>query len=177
MISEYGGKTPSIDSSAFIANTAVIIGDVFLEDEVSIYFGAVLRGDIMAIRVGKRSNIQENCTIHTSRDRVDAEVGEGVTVGHSAIIHGARVEDNCLIGMGSVIMDEAVIGEHSLVGARSLVTEGKCFPPRSLIIGSPAKVVRQLEEHEVIGIQKATDSYVEKLKVYRKSSILAQKLP
>jgi carbonic anhydrase/acetyltransferase-like protein (isoleucine patch superfamily) len=152
--------SPQIEKVHFIAPNAYIIGDVRIGIEVSIFFGAVLRGDIESIVVGNRTNIQEHAMLHTSHGRSPCVVGEGVTVGHRAIIHGAKVNSNCLIGMGSIILDDSEIGEFSLVGAGSLVTEGKKFPPGSLILGSPAKVVRSLTEEEIQNIIRSTNSYI-----------------
>lgn len=151
---------PKIQSPHLIAPGAYLVGDVRIGLEVSIFFGAVLRGDINPIIVGNRTNIQEHAVLHTTKGRTPCTVMDGVTVGHRAIIHGATVQSNCLIGMGSIILDESVIQENSLVGAGSLVTEGKTFPPGSLIIGSPAKFVRSLSDEEINGIKRAADSYV-----------------
>jgi len=153
--------SPKITKVHFIAPDAHVIGDVHLDEEISIFSGAVLRGDINAIRVGKRTNIQEHSLLHTSHGRSLCEIGEGVTVGHQAIIHGARVHSNCLIGMGAIILDDSEIQEFSLVGAGALVTEGKTFPARSLIIGSPAKAIRTLSDLEIDSIKAASNSYVQ----------------
>jgi carbonic anhydrase/acetyltransferase-like protein (isoleucine patch superfamily) len=152
--------TPRIASPHFIAPGAYIIGDVTIGTEVSVFFGAVLRGDIESISVGSGTNIQEHAMLHTTRGRSPCIVGDGVTVGHRAIVHGATIEKNCLIGMGAIVLDDSVISENSLVGAGALVTEGKSFPARSLILGSPAKAVRQLNTSEVDSIKKAADAYI-----------------
>jgi carbonic anhydrase/acetyltransferase-like protein (isoleucine patch superfamily) len=151
---------PKFGQRVFVAKDAQIIDLVELDDDVTILFGAVLRGDILPITVGKRSNLQEHCVVHTSRGRIPTIIGSEVTVGHRALIHGAVVEDRCLIGMGSIILDEARIQTESVVGAGALVTEGKTFPPRSLIIGSPAKAVRQLTEEEIRFLTISADRYV-----------------
>ncbi|HMO17929.1 MAG TPA: gamma carbonic anhydrase family protein [Oligoflexia bacterium] len=151
---------PEIVSPHFIAPDATLIGDVKIGKEVSIFFGAVLRGDLEPVRVGDKTNIQEHSMLHTTRGRSPCEIGSGVTVGHRAIIHGANVGSNCLIGMGSIILDDSKISEHSLVGAGSLVTEGKVFPPRSLILGSPAVVIRELSDKEIDGIINAANAYI-----------------
>lgn len=153
--------SPKIAKVHFIAPDAHIIGDVHLDEEISIFSGAVLRGDINAIIVGKRTNIQEHSLLHTSHGRSPCEIGEGVTIGHRAIIHGAKVHSNCLIGMGSIILDDSEIHEYSLVGAGALITEGKSFPARSLILGSPAKAVRTLSDQEIDSIKAASNSYVQ----------------
>ncbi len=151
---------PAYGRHVFVARDAWVIDEVDLGDEVSVLFGSVLRGDILPIRVGARTNIQEHTVIHTSKGRTPSELGAEVTVGHRALIHGARVEDRCLIGMGSILLDEAVIGEECVVGAGSLVTEGKRFPPRSLILGSPAKVIRTLTGDELRFLSVSAERYV-----------------
>ncbi len=140
--------TPQIDPSAFVAPTATVIGDVALAEESSVWFGAVLRGDNDAIRVGARSNIQDQAIIHVDPG-VPVTIGADVTVGHRAIIHGATVEDGCLIGMGAIVLNGAVVGAGSIVGAGAVVREGEQIPPRSLVVGIPAKVVRQLADAQV----------------------------
>ncbi len=151
MISGYNSNHPEIAEDTLIFDNATIIGDVTIGREVSVWANAVIRGDIAPISIGEKSNIQDNCVVHVTED-IPVTVGCRVTVGHGAILHSCTVEDNCLIGMGSIILDNAVIGEGSLVGAGSLVPPGKVFPPHSMIIGAPAKVVRQLgaEEREQI---------------------------
>jgi len=151
---------PVFGNRVFVAKDSQVIDLVTLGDEVTVLFGAVLRGDILPITVGARTNFQEHCVVHTSRGRIATQIGSDVTVGHRALIHGAIVEDRCLIGMGSIILDEAIIPEESVVGAGALVTEGKRFPPRSLIIGSPAKAVRSLTEEEIKFLTISSDRYV-----------------
>ncbi len=153
------GKKPDTGRCAFMAWNAEVAGEVTLGEESSVWFGAVLRADLAPITVGKRTNIQDNSTLHVDTG-APCTVGDGVTVGHNAVLHGCTVEDGCLIGMGAIILTRAVIGKESIVGAGALVTEGKVFPPRSLILGSPAKVSRTLEEREVEGIRKNTAAYV-----------------
>lgn len=165
---DFKQNSPTIHESAWVASDAWIIGDVCLEPEVSVFFGAVVRGDIMPIRVGKQTNIQEHSMLHTSYGRGACIVGEQVTIGHRAILHGCTVEDRCLIGMGAIVLDDAIIGEGSLVGAGAVVTEGKKFPPRSLILGTPAKVVRELTDSDFEGILKNAANYVIKGAEYSK---------
>jgi carbonic anhydrase/acetyltransferase-like protein (isoleucine patch superfamily) len=150
---------PKLGKRVFVAKDAWVIDQVELGDEVTVLFGAVLRGDILPIRIGARSNVQDRAIIHTSHGRTPSEIGSEVTIGHGAIIHGAKVGDRVLVGMGSILLDQAVIAEESVVGAGSLVTEGKQFPPRSLILGSPAKVVRQLNEKELEFLKISADRY------------------
>ena len=134
----FWGQSPKVPASAYIAQGAVVIGDVTLGAESSVWFGAVLRGDINRIEVGKGSNIQDNAVVHLADD-FPCLIGDFVTVGHSAILHACTVEDECLIGMGATILDGAVIGAQSIVGAKALVTGGTVIPPGSLVLGSPAK--------------------------------------
>ncbi|MDR1811510.1 MAG: gamma carbonic anhydrase family protein [Candidatus Fibromonas sp.] len=156
----FDGKKPLVGERVFIAPGAMVIGDVELADDVSIFHNAVLRGDINSIKIGKRSNIQDNSTVHLAHDK-GVIIGEGVTVGHNAIIHACKVEDYCIIGMGSCIMDGATIGYHSIVGAGALVTSGKEFPPCSLITGSPARRLRDLTREEIEHCEKSAEGYVE----------------
>jgi carbonic anhydrase/acetyltransferase-like protein (isoleucine patch superfamily) len=151
MIIPYQGKSPTIAPGNFIAATAVLIGDTVLAEETSIWFGAVIRGDINSIHIGRFTNIQDNSVIHVSGD-APTIIGDYVTVGHGAIIHGSTIGDGCLIGMGSIILDKAVIGEGSLIAAGSLIKERQVVPPNSLVAGNPGVVKRQttLEEREFI---------------------------
>ena len=162
MIYSFDGITPKIADSAFLAESADIIGDVTIGDGSSIWFGAAIRGDEGKIVIGENSNIQDNATIHSN-----TKIGNGVTVGHNAIVHGCEIADNCLIGMGATVLDGARIGEGSLVGAGALVTGGKEFPPKSLILGSPAKLVRELSDDEVAGNIKNAEEYVKLGKKYK----------
>lgn len=140
MIAEYQGRSPLIPASAFVAPTAVLVGDVVLGEEASVWYGAVLRGDVGPIRIGARSNIQDLCVLHTTGGVSEVVIGVEVTVGHRVVVHGAAVEDRCLIGMGSVLLDGCVIGEESLVAAGSVVLEGMRVPPRSFVAGTPARI-------------------------------------
>jgi carbonic anhydrase/acetyltransferase-like protein (isoleucine patch superfamily) len=140
--------SPRISRNTFIAPDAWIIGDVELGENVSVFFSSVLRGDIQPIRIGSGTNIQEFSQLHTSYGMDPVTVGKGVTVGHRAILHGCTVGDNCIIGMGATILDNAVIGTDSIVGAHTLIPKGKVFPPRSLIVGSPGRVIREITDVE-----------------------------
>ncbi|MFV0561300.1 MAG: gamma carbonic anhydrase family protein [Enterococcus sp.] len=135
-------------SQRFIAENATVVGDVILEEDVTVWFQAVLRGDSQSIHIGKGTNIQDGTVIHVDHQE-PVEVGEYVTVGHQCLLHGCKVEDGALIGMGSTILNRAVIGENSLIGAGSLVTEDKVIPPNVLAFGRPAKVIRPLTEEEI----------------------------
>tara|TARA_X000001036_G_scaffold165528_1_gene156976 strand:+ start:748 stop:1251 length:504 start_codon:yes stop_codon:yes gene_type:complete len=148
MISDFEDKSPSIDSSCFIAPSVDIIGDVSIGKDSSVWFGSVLRADMHYIKIGSRSNIQDNCTVHVTTDVYPTIIGDEVTIGHNVIIHGCEIEDRCLIGMGSIIMDGAVIGSGSLIGAGALVSPGTVVPPNSLVVGLPGKVVRETTEAE-----------------------------
>jgi gamma-carbonic anhydrase len=154
------GHAPHIAPSAFVAPTATVLGDVVLAEECSVWYGSVLRGDVGAIRVGRRSNIQDACILHLTRGGPPVEVGEEVTVGHRVILHGARVEDRCLIGMGSVLLDGCVIGEESLVGAGSVVLEGTRVPPRSFLAGVPARVKGPIPEDVRARLRESAEGYV-----------------
>jgi carbonic anhydrase/acetyltransferase-like protein (isoleucine patch superfamily) len=163
----FGGKTPVIGEGVFLAPNATIIGDVELGDHASVWFGAVLRGDVGRIRVGKRSNVQDNAVLHMTDGLSHTLVGDDVTIGHGAILHGCVVGDRCLVGMGSVLLDNASIGDESVVAAGSLVAPRLVAPARSLVRGSPAKVVREVSEAERgMGLYGAAH-YVEKAREYR----------
>lgn len=159
-----------VDDTAFVAPGVALVGDVEVGAEASLWFGVVARGDVAAIRVGPRSNVQDNSVLHADPGH-PCQIGEGVTVGHRCIVHGCTVEDGALIGMGSVVMNGAVIGAHSLVGAGALVTEGKVFPPRSLILGSPAKRVRELTDEEVAALALSAERYVVNGQTYRAADL------
>ncbi len=160
MLIEYAGVAPDVSEDAFVAETAVVLGNVRLGPGASVWFNAVLRGDKDRIVIGARTNVQDNATLHLDPG-FPTIVGEGVTIGHGAIVHGCTIEDNCLIGMGSTVLSGARIGRDSIVGAQALVTEGKQFPPRSLILGVPAKVVRELSDEDVEGIRRSARGYYE----------------
>ncbi|GGD14955.1 gamma carbonic anhydrase family protein [Pontibacillus salipaludis] len=166
MLYKYLNDFPKVDRSVFVAPGAHIIGDVEIEEESSIWFNAVLRGDEAPIRIGKRTSIQDNSTCHLYEGS-PLTVGDEVTVGHNVVLHGCTIGNRSIVGMGSTILDGAEIGEECIIGANSLVPPGKTYPPRSLIIGSPAKVIRELNEEDLKLIQLSIDSYVEKGKQYK----------
>ncbi|HUD90247.1 gamma carbonic anhydrase family protein [Sphingobium sp.] len=158
---EIDGKAPACGRGAWVAPSADVIGDARLGDDVSIWFGAVVRADNTPIVLGARTNVQEGAMLH-SDPGAPLTIGQGVTVGHHAILHGCTIGDNVLIGMGATVLNGAVIGENSLVGAGALVTEGKSFPPGSLIVGVPAKAVRTLSEDQIAGLRASADGYADK---------------
>ncbi|WP_031033486.1 gamma carbonic anhydrase family protein [Streptomyces sp. NRRL F-5650] len=151
LITGIGGKDPQVDAGAFVAPTASVVGDVTLHAGASVWYGAVLRGDVERISVGADSNVQDNCTLHADPG-FPVTVGERVSVGHNAVVHGATVEDDCLVGMGATVLNGAVIGAGSLVAAQALVPQGMRVPPGSLVAGVPAKVKRELTQEERQGI-------------------------
>ena len=168
MIKKFRGKSPIIPDSCYISESVDLIGDVTLGENVSLWFGAVVRGDMHFITIGNRSNIQDNSVIHVTTDVSPTRIGDEVTVGHNAIIHGATIEDRCLIGMGTIIMDDAVIGEGSIVGAGAVVPPNMIIPPRSLVVGLPAKIVRQTTDKELEMIIERAQHYIDFSQEYKK---------
>ena len=160
MIHAIGAAVPDIHSTAFVAWNAEVAGAVTLGADVSVWFSAVIRADIAAAVVGEGSNIQDGSVLHVDHD-APCIVGRGVTVGHRAVLHSCTVGDNALIGMGAIVLNGAEIGAESIVGAGALVTQGKKFPPRSLILGYPAKLVRELTDQEVAEIRENGRQYVD----------------
>lgn len=160
MIKGIGGREPKVSEDVFVAPTASVIGDVTLQEGASVWYGAVLRGDVERISVGASSNVQDNCTLHADPG-FPVSVGERVSIGHNAVVHGATVEDDCLIGMGATVLNGAVIGAGSLVAAQALVPQGMVVPPGSLVAGVPAKVRRELSEEERQGITLNGTMYAE----------------
>lgn len=167
MIYEIDGVQPDLPAGAhWIADEAVLIGDVMVEDLVSIWFGAVLRGDNERISVGAGSNIQENAVLHTDMG-FPLRIGAGCTIGHKAMLHGCKIGENSLIGMGATVLNGAVIGRDCLIGAGALVTEGKVIPDGSLVVGAPGKVVRQLDADAISGLRDSALGYQAKMEIYR----------
>lgn len=154
------GFNPEIHSRCFVAPNAAIIGDVKIAEKSSIWYNVTIRGDVMPIRIGKETNIQDGTVIHGTFGKYGTTIHDRVTVGHLAMLHGCEIGSRCLIGMGAIIMDGCQIGEQSVVGAGSLVTEGSKFPPRSLILGSPAKVKRELTAEEIAFLDQSADNYL-----------------
>ncbi|MFM2118747.1 MAG: hypothetical protein RL722_215 [Pseudomonadota bacterium] len=160
-----GELRPTLAPDAWVAAEATVVGDVTLGPLSSVWFGAAVRGDNAAIRVGARSNVQEGAVLHVDPGYPMA-IGDGVTIGHQAMLHGCTVGDHSLIGIQAVVLNGAVIGAESLVGAGAVVTQGKQFPPRSMILGAPAKLVRSLTEDEVAGLHRSAETYVGKTERY-----------
>ena len=167
MIMGFDGVNPKISKSAYISESVDIIGKVNVEENVNIWFGTRLRGDMNNIIIGENTNIQENSVVHVDINS-PCIIGKNVTIGHGTIIHGCSISDNVLVGMGSIILNNAKIGKNTIIGAGSLVTQGKDFPDGVLILGNPAKVIRQLTEAEVKSIQRSADNYVSLSKIYKK---------
>ncbi|ARJ56228.1 gamma carbonic anhydrase family protein [Campylobacter cuniculorum] len=171
MLIAFKGKNPKIGQNVFIAQGAKIIGEVEIGDESSVWFNCVLRADVNFIKIGKRTNIQDLTTIHVWHREFNEDgslkdagfptsIGDDVTIGHNCVIHACTIKDRVLIGMNAVVMDDALIEEDSIVGAGSVVTKGKKFPPRSLILGNPAKFVRELKEEELAFLKISAQNYV-----------------
>jgi len=158
-IVEYKGKRPVIGERVFLAEGARLIGDVTIGNDSSVFYNAVLRADLASIVVGERTNIQDNVTVHLSLDE-GVVIGNEVTVGHNAVLHACTIDDNVLIGMGAIVMDGAHIKKNCIVGAGAIVTQGKEFPEGSLILGSPAHVVRELTEDEIRKAHEGVEHYI-----------------
>ena len=166
MIYSLEGPAPRTVGETFVAPTAVVIGDVAIDHESSVWWGAVLRGDYDSIRIGQRSNVQDNAVVHMDAG-FPVTLGDSVTIGHKAVLHGCTIGNNSLVGINAVVMNEAVIGDDCLIGSNALITEGKRIPPRSLVLGSPGKVVRELSDEEVAEITDFADRYVRNFRRYQ----------
>lgn len=167
MLLEYKGKKPKLGERVYIADGAKIIGDVEIGDHSSVWFNAVVRGDVHYIRIGQHTNIQDGSILHVMKDQYPLILRDSVTVGHGAMLHGCEIESHCLIGMRATILNNAKIGAHCIVGAGAVVTEGAVMPPRSLILGMPAKVKRELTDEEVAHI----DEYARRYYTYKETYI------
>ena len=166
MLKPYRGVLPTITSSAFIEDTAVVIGDVHIDSESSVWFNSVVRGDVHYIRIGHRTNIQDLSLLHVTHDTHPLEIGDDVTVGHNVVLHGCTIRNRVLVGMGSIVMDGAIIEENCIIGAGSLVTEGTVIPSGSLARGSPARVKRPLNPKELAWIKESAQNYVRYARQY-----------
>jgi carbonic anhydrase/acetyltransferase-like protein (isoleucine patch superfamily) len=165
-IRPFRGKWPQIDPSVYVADTSTIIGDVEIGARSSIWFGAVLRGDVFHIRIGSETSIQDNTVIHVTHDRFATTVGNRVTVGHSVVLHGCTVGDLCIIGMGATVLDQVEVGERCIVGAGALLTPGTKVPPGHLVVGAPARVKRPLSDAELEWLAASAAHYVELGRIY-----------
>ncbi|MFD4397496.1 gamma carbonic anhydrase family protein [Kitasatospora sp. NPDC058397] len=176
LIAAVGGKAPTVDPSAFLAPNAVVVGDVTIGSGAGVWYGAVLRGDAESITVGQDSNIQDNCTLHADPG-FPLVVGERISVGHNAVLHGCVVEDDALVGMNATVLNGARIGAGSLVAAGAVVPQGMRVPPGSLVAGVPAKVRRELTEDEKAGIKANGEGYLLLAAAHRELEPLAQPQP
>lgn len=160
MIRRYLSTSPRIDSSAWVAGSADVIGDVEIGAGSSIWYGCVVRGDVFPIRIGARTNVQDMSVLHVTHDRYATVLGDDVTIGHRVVLHGCTVEDGALVGIGAIVLDQAVIGAGALVGAGSLVTPGTKVPPGMVVMGSPAKVIREVTDKERAWMEESARNYV-----------------
>jgi carbonic anhydrase/acetyltransferase-like protein (isoleucine patch superfamily) len=161
LVREYEGKSPRLGARIFVAENATLVGDVVIGDDCSIWYGAVLRGDVHSIRIGAGTNIQDNCVLHVTNGTHPIDIAEEVTIGHGVIAHGCTIGRAALIGMGSRVLDGARIGELALVGAGALVSEGMVVPPRTLAVGVPAKVKRDLRDDEIARLEQSWKNYID----------------
>ena len=160
MLRPHRGRMPRVHPTAYIDDSAQVIGEVEIGEESSVWMSVVVRGDVNHIRIGRRTNVQDATVVHVMRDTHPTIVGDNVTIGHGAIVHGCTIDNLCLIGMGAILLNGAHVGSGSIVAAGTLVVEGAQIPPRSLVMGSPGKVKRPLTDEEVAGIQTYADRYV-----------------
>jgi gamma-carbonic anhydrase len=167
MIRAFGGKTPKLGEGVFIADGAVVIGDVEIGDRSSIWFNTVVRGDVEKIRIGARTNLQDLTVVHVSSSGWGTYIGDDTTVGHRVVLHGCKVGSRCLVGIGAVVLDGAEIGDEAMVGANALVTSGVKIPPRMLVLGTPAKAVRPLTDAELQFLRENAANYAGYASLYR----------
>jgi gamma-carbonic anhydrase len=167
MIKPFNDNLPRIHETAFVTDDAIVIGDVEIGEDASVWFGSIIRGDVNYIRIGERTNIQDQTIIHVSSKGLPTIVEDEVTVGHRVTLHACHLEHRCLIGIGAILMDGVRVGSQSLVGAGSLLTPGTEIPPRSLVIGSPARVKRELTDDELSSLDRSWRNYVELKEQYR----------
>ena len=160
MLRAFKGQSPRVDATAYIDQSAQVIGDVEIGAESSVWMNVVLRGDVNAIRVGRRSNIQDGTIVHVMNGTHPTTIGDDVTVGHGAVVHGCTIEDRVLVGMGAILLNGVTVGADSIIAAGTLLPEGATVPPRSLVMGSPGKVKRALTGEEVASIQVYAENYV-----------------
>ena len=171
MLRAFQGIMPTVGANAFVEESAIVVGDVVLGAESSVWFLSVVRGDVNFIKIGCRSNIQDLCILHVTHDTHPLIIGDEVTVGHHVVLHGCTIKDRVLVGMGAILMDGAVIGEECVIGARALITEGTVVPPGSLVLGSPARVKRSVTDKERAWIRQSAANYVRYAAEHRSSRI------
>jgi carbonic anhydrase/acetyltransferase-like protein (isoleucine patch superfamily) len=167
-IRKFRDKTPQVGEGTFLAESAALVGDVIVGARSSIWYGAVLRGDVFYIRIGDETSIQDNAVVHVTHGRNATLVGNKVTIGHGVTLHGCTIGDRCIIGMGSIILDSAEVGERCIVGAGALVTPGVKIPPGTLAVGAPARPKRDLTPEELAWVDLSAEHYVELARVYLK---------
>jgi carbonic anhydrase/acetyltransferase-like protein (isoleucine patch superfamily) len=172
MLLPYRGRTPQVDPSVYVQSTARVVGDVVIGPQSSLWFQVVVRGDVNSVRIGARSNVQDLSVIHVTRDRYPTRIGDDVTIGHRAVVHGCTVGDRCLIGIGAIVMDGVVIEDDCLIGAGSLVTPRTRIPSGHLAMGQPAKAVRELRPDELDYLKRSAANYVEYAVEYRNGGVL-----
>lgn len=169
MIYELKGKKPKIHPSVFVHESAQIIGDVEIGENSIVLCNAVLRADFTPIKVGKNVSVQDNVVVHTTKDLSSVTIGNNVTIGHAAILHGCKVEDNCVIGMNSVVLDNAVIGEFSFIGASTLIKKGANIPAKSMVVGNPYRILKEITEEDMALMKTFVEHYSEVRENYKKS--------
>jgi carbonic anhydrase/acetyltransferase-like protein (isoleucine patch superfamily) len=168
---EYQGIRPRLGKDVFVAPNASVIGDVELGDEASVWVNVTIRGDLMPIRFGARTNIQDGTVVHVTGERASTTIGDDVTVGHMALLHGCTVGHGCLIGMGAILLDNCVIGDESIIAAGSLIAPGAKIPPRSMVMGRPGKVVRTLSDEDLGWVKASVKTYIESARIFSSSAV------
>ncbi len=163
----YGGKAPRLAASAFLAEGSVVVGDVEIGDASSLWFGAIVRGDVNHVRIGARTNVQDLSVVHVTSRTHPTVIGDDVTVGHRAVLHGCTIRDRCLVGIGAIVLDGAVVGPDAMIGAGALVPPGMVVPPGTLVLGAPAKVKRPLTADEIASLRTSAASYAGYASRYR----------
>ncbi|MBI1816100.1 MAG: gamma carbonic anhydrase family protein [Deltaproteobacteria bacterium] len=171
MLYPFNGKRPQLHASVYVHASAQIIGDVVIAADSSVWPNVVVRGDVGPIRIGARSNIQDNSTVHVTRDRFGTIIGDDVTAGHNVTLHGCTIGNLCLIGIGAIVLDGVEVGDECLVGAGALLTPGTKIPPRQLVLGSPAKIVRPLHDDELAHLRQSAQNYLEHARAYRAQGV------
>ena len=174
LIRPWGGKAPRLDETVWVAEGAVVVGEVEIGPQSSLWFGTVVRGDVNSIRIGARTNLQDYTVVHVTAKTHPTVVGDDVTVGHRVTLHGCTIRNRCLIGIGAVVLDGAEVGEDAMVGAGALVPPGMVVPPRTLALGSPARVKRPLTDDEIDALRRSASNYVGYAEHYRREGWLSR---